>query len=92
MLLLCVGGDALRPPRQQISVRCVFVAVDFYHRALHPLTGRLVRCRYTPTCSHYACEAVARYGIARGGWLSARRILSCQPWVRSGTADPVPEQ
>lgn len=46
-------------------------------------------CRYTPTCSQYALEAVERYGAARGGWLATRRLLRCHPWGGSGP-DPVP--
>lgn len=46
-------------------------------------------CRYQPSCSAYAIEAVSRYGAAKGGWLSAKRILRCHPWGGHGY-DPVP--
>ena len=45
-------------------------------------------CRYVPTCSEYAMEAVERYGILRGGWMATRRVLRCHPFVQGGF-DPV---
>jgi putative membrane protein insertion efficiency factor len=92
MLLLAIlfGADAVRPPQSQVSVRLFAASVDGYHRYLHPLTGRYIRCRYTPTCSRYAVEAVRKYGIAKGGWMSLRRIASCRSSVPMGTVDPVP--
>ncbi len=46
-------------------------------------------CRYTPTCSHYAVEALQTHGLLKGFWLAAKRITSCNPWGGSGY-DPVP--
>lgn len=46
-------------------------------------------CRYTPTCSEYAEEAIRRHGAARGSWLALRRLLRCHPWGGTGH-DPVP--
>ena len=46
-------------------------------------------CRYQPSCSAYAIEAVSRYGALKGGWLAAKRILRCRPWGGHGF-DPVP--
>jgi len=92
ILLLAVlfGVDAMRPPRDQLSVRFFVASVDGYHRYIHPITGRFIRCRYSPTCSDYAVLAVRKYGIAKGGWMSVRRIARCRPSVPMGTVDPVP--
>jgi putative membrane protein insertion efficiency factor len=46
-------------------------------------------CRFTPTCSHYSLEALKKHGLAKGGWLSLKRIMRCHPWGGSGY-DPVP--
>ncbi|HYH18906.1 MAG TPA: membrane protein insertion efficiency factor YidD [Azospirillum sp.] len=58
-----------------------------YQWTLSPFVG--FHCRYFPTCSNYALEALAKHGAIRGGWLTVRRLLRCQPWGGSGY-DPVP--
>jgi uncharacterized protein len=87
---LLFGADSLRPPQKQVSVHLFAASVAAYHYVLHPITSRFVRCRYTPTCSRYAVEAVRKYGILKGGWMSARRVASCRSSVPFGTVDPVP--
>ena len=61
--------------------------IRVYQLTLSPWLG--VRCRYEPTCSRYAAEAITRFGPWRGSWLAARRLGRCHPWGRSGY-DPVP--
>ncbi|MEI6751611.1 MAG: membrane protein insertion efficiency factor YidD [Paludibacter sp.] len=61
--------------------------VYFYSYSISPLLPS--SCRYTPTCSQYTIEAVKKYGIIKGGWLSLKRISSCHPWGGSGY-DPIP--
>ena len=67
--------------------RTAVVMIRGYHRVLSPALPR--SCRFTPSCSQYTLEAIDRYGVLRGGWLGARRILRCHPFNRGGF-DPVP--
>lgn len=67
--------------------RALIGVIRFYRKALSPLKPPV--CRFEPTCSAYALEAIERYGSLRGGWLALRRILRCQPFCRGGY-DPVP--
>ena len=59
----------------------------WYKRSVSPLLPP--SCRYTPTCSEYAMEAIERHGLVRGTYLATRRVLSCHPFSRGGY-DPVP--
>ncbi len=61
--------------------------IYFYRHCISPFTPP--SCRYTPTCSQYAVEALKRYGIFKGSWLAVKRIARCHPWGGSGY-DPVP--
>jgi putative membrane protein insertion efficiency factor len=61
--------------------------IKIYRLCISPLT--MPSCRYTPTCSEYAVEALKKHGLLKGGYLAAKRILSCHPWGGSGY-DPVP--
>jgi putative membrane protein insertion efficiency factor len=58
-----------------------------YQYAISPLLGR--NCRYFPSCSDYAVEAVEKHGAMKGSWLSAKRVCRCHPW-HPGGYDPVP--
>lgn len=62
--------------------------IRFYQKLVSPTLG--ANCRYQPTCSSYAAEAIDRFGLFRGGWLGAKRIGRCHP-LRPGGLDPVPD-
>ncbi|WP_072234233.1 membrane protein insertion efficiency factor YidD [Oscillatoriales cyanobacterium MTP1] len=62
--------------------------IRLYQLLLAPLLPPV--CRFQPTCSHYTAEAIARYGLFRGGWLGVCRLARCQPFCRGGY-DPVPD-
>ena len=62
--------------------------IRFYRYWISPLLGR--SCRYHPTCSAYALEALDQHGPLRGSWLALRRVLSCHAWSRRPFHDPVP--
>jgi len=64
------------------------VIIRFYQYAISPHFPPV--CRYYPTCSAYAFEAVSRYGFLRGSWLAFRRIIRCHPFIQGGY-DPVPD-
>ncbi|MFA6057167.1 MAG: membrane protein insertion efficiency factor YidD [Taibaiella sp.] len=61
--------------------------IRIYQKVLSPVLG--AQCRYTPTCSQYAVEALQKYGALKGSWLAFKRILSCNPFGGHGH-DPVP--
>ncbi len=65
----------------------LILLIRIYQVTLSPYIGR--NCRYTPTCSSYGIEALKKYGAIKGGWLTFKRVLSCNPWGGSGY-DPVP--
>jgi putative membrane protein insertion efficiency factor len=67
--------------------RLLLLLVRFYQLFISPLTP--ASCRYTPTCSAYAAQAIGQYGAWRGGRLALRRIARCHPWGGHGY-DPVP--
>jgi len=79
-----------RPEREKPTLAGVLAAklVRAYQLLISPVLGP--RCRFHPTCSEYSREALHRFGLLRGGWLSIRRIVRCQPFCDGGY-DPVPE-
>ncbi len=62
--------------------------IRIYQRSVSPYTPS--RCRFRPTCSAYAYEAINKYGVFKGGWLAIRRLLRCHPFYKGNPYDPVP--
>lgn len=84
-------GHAGQPDERQhrlpLGRRAAIAAVRAYQAAR---VGRASPCRYWPSCSAYAVEAIERHGLRHGGWLAARRVARCHPWGGHGV-DPVPD-
>ncbi len=72
---------------KRVLISPLLLLIWLYRNCISPFTPS--SCRYTPTCSEYAVEALKKYGLLKGGYLAAKRILSCHPWGGSGY-DPVP--
>ena len=74
---------------KKILVAPFLFLIKVYQTLISPFTPST--CRFQPTCSHYAKEALEKHGFFRGGWLALKRIFSCHPWGKSGY-DPVPDK
>jgi len=70
-----------------MAKKILLALIRFYRKCISPLFPPC--CRFYPTCSAYAMEAVTKYGAAKGGWLALKRILKCHPF-HPGGYDPVP--
>lgn len=79
--------DAETSSKQGVSARALMGGIRVYQRALSPLLGP--KCRFHPSCSRYAYEAIEVHGAVRGSWLATKRIGRCQPFSPGGL-DPVP--
>ncbi len=76
-----------KSPIRTLWRKAAILPIRFYQLAISPFLPS--SCRFTPTCSQYAVEAILKYGILKGGWLTFRRLMRCHPWGGSGY-DPVP--
>ena len=77
-----------RSAAARLAIWLVLLPIKFYRYVISPMLGP--RCRFLPTCSEYAVEAISKHGPLKGGALAVRRIVRCHPWGGSGY-DPVPD-
>ena len=68
--------------------RLLLWLIQFYRHSISPLTPP--SCRFTPTCSAYAYEAINKHGALKGGWLAVKRLCRCHPFYKGDPFDPVP--
>ena len=68
--------------------RLMLSIIQFYRKHISPYTPP--SCRFTPTCSAYAFQAITKYGALKGGWLTVKRLLRCNPFYKGDPYDPVP--
>jgi putative membrane protein insertion efficiency factor len=91
LAVLAITLDLRRPPAQQWTTAAAVSGIHLYQATLSPAYEWLgVTCRFTPTCSHYGEAVVKRFGVVRGGWMAATRVLRCGPWTPIGTVDNPP--
>lgn len=86
-----IAADLGRAPADQLSARAAVAGIDAYQATLsRAFAASGVACRFSPTCSHYGEQAIRRFGLLRGGWMAAQRVVRCGPWTPAGTVDPPP--
>ena len=91
MVVVLLIADLSRKPTDQFTAKAAVSAIHLYQATLSPMYDRMgIRCRFTPTCSHYGEACIRQFGVARGGWLAMKRVLRCAPWTPAGSVDPVP--
>lgn len=71
------------------ATRLLVFLINVYRHLISPL--KPASCRFVPTCSQYAVDALTQYGVIKGSWLSVIRLIKCGPWHRGGL-DPIPEK
>lgn len=87
---MAADKNSRKPPRRlahRLAIGVLLLPIYFYRYFISPLLG--VNCRFSPSCSDYAKDAIIKHGALRGGLLTVKRILKCHPWGNSGY-DPVP--
>ena len=83
--------DLMRPPADQLTSKLLLLAIDFHSEHLSPILNRTgAKCKFEPTCSEYAREAILKHGTFRGSILAAKRLARCTPLNDDSGSDPVP--
>jgi putative membrane protein insertion efficiency factor len=86
-----IALDSSRAPERQLLARAAVGGIHAYQSTVSRLFAASgVACRFDPTCSHYGEAVITRFGLVRGGWMAAKRVLRCGPWTAMGTVDPPP--
>ena len=88
LVVAWIAHDLLVPPRYAADARLAMAAIESYQAHVSPHLRGVVQCRFTPTCSHYGHDAIAKYGLLVGGAKTAWRLARCGPWTKAGTVDP----
>jgi putative membrane protein insertion efficiency factor len=82
--------DLGRAPDRQWTAAALLAGIDLYQATASPALARVgARCRFEPTCSHYAEGSIRVHGALGGSWRAAWRIARCGPWTPAGTKNPV---
>lgn len=88
-MTVAARGRAVLNSAGMATARCVIFLIRLYRHMVSPL--RPATCRFVPTCSQYAVDALTEYGLIRGSWFAAARLAKCGPWHPGGW-DPIPER
>jgi putative membrane protein insertion efficiency factor len=83
----CSVHDLTVPAGRGLAARSAIAAIESYRSHVSPWIGRVVTCRFTPSCSLYGLESIRRYGALRGGLRTVGRIARCNPMTPPGTRD-----
>lgn len=88
LFLVAVLWDFARLAEDQASARVLIAGIHLYQETVSSQLPQLgIRCRFIPTCSHYAEEVIRRHGALQGSWRAVKRLLRCGPWTPQGTVD-----
>ena len=87
LIAAVVAAALLLFAASNLGTRTALAAIEGYQAHVSPHLSGVVECRFKPTCSHYGHEAIAKYGLLKGGTKTAWRIARCGPWTKAGTVD-----